>query len=361
MASNQAISCTIQKEIDYLHLMEPALDDKTSPYFGNVLRVSNEPYSYFTESQIHAALIDQPQQYLSHLRNCLESIAEETARLNLPAKKIFTDIDTDGDFRVMPCVIEYPDRTVKTVKLVGTNTLQQVIPDQITVGKAFMINEKENFISHIFEGCLLSSARTGACAALAAERLGKDSRKLVIIGAGRVGYYSALYISTLLPVNEILIHDLDDQRARECAEQLASQLIDCDVSASQAMPDESCDILVLATTSQTSIYQHNSTPARLVISLGADTDNQHEVNQYWATRAKLYVDTLDSQRYGDLREWLNAGLITSLDLTDLFTVIRKGINEKTEQPRLFISTGTALFDNMTIDYLVHGCREFLPS
>jgi len=329
------------------------LDGKTSPYFSNVLRVSNEPYSYFTESQIHAALIDQPQQYLTHLRNCLESIAGETARLNLPAKKIFTDIDTDGDFRVMPCVIEYPDRTVKTVKLVGTNTLQQLIPDQITVGKAFMINEKENFISHIFEGCLLSSARTGACAALAAERLGKDSHKLVIVGAGRVGYYSALYISTLLPVNEILIHDLDEQRAKECAEQIGVQLPGCTVSPSTSMPEAACDILVLATTSRTSIYQRGSTPAKLVISLGADTDNQHEVDQYWSTRAELYVDTLDSQRYGDLRQWLSTGLIASSDLTDLFTLIREDVYKAPERPRLFISTGTALFDNMTMDYLVN--------
>jgi len=330
------------------------VDEKTSPYFGNVLRVNNEPYRYFTESDIHASLIDHPEGYLGHLRSCLEAISSGTAEMNLPAKQIFTDIDTDGDFRVMPCVIDYPDRTIKTVKLVGTNTLQQLVADQITVGKAFMIDSSENFISHIFEGCLLSSARTGACAALAAERLGQDSRKLTVIGAGRVGYYSALYISTLLPIDTIVIHDLDTQRAQECTEQLSSQLPGCNISASPAMPGETCDILVLATTSRSSIYQHDSAPANLVISLGADTDSQHEVDQYWSTRAALYVDTLDSQRYGDLREWLNAGLISSSGLTDLFTVIREGINEKTEQPRLFISTGTALFDNMTMDYLVHG-------
>jgi len=332
------------------------LDEKTSPYFGNVLRVNKEPYRYFTESDIHASLIEKPRQYLGHLRSCLEAISAGTANMALPAKQIFTDIETEGDFRVMPCVIDYPERTIKTVKLVGTNTLQQVVADQITVGKAFMIDSDENFISHIFEGCLLSSARTGACAALAAEHLGKDSHKLVIIGAGRVGYYSALYISTLLPIDSIVIHDLDGQRSSECAEQLAMQLPGCTVSSSSHMPAEGCDILVLATTSRSSIYQQDSIPAGLVISLGADTDSQHEVDQYWSTRAALYVDTLDSQRYGDLRQWLSAGLIDSSDLTDLFTVIREGITEKAVQPRLFISTGTALFDNMTMDYLVHGKR-----
>ena len=330
------------------------MDDIATSYFGNVLRVNKEPYQYITESDIHAALIEKPAHYLGHLRSCLEAISAGTAKMDLPAKQIFSDTGSDGDFRVMPCVINYPDRTVKTVKLVGTNTLQQVIADQITVGKAFMIDSDENFISHIFEGCLLSSARTGACAALAAERLGNDSRRLVIIGAGRVGYYSALYISTLLPINEIIIHDLDEQRAQQCAQQLDLQLPNCTISASHNMPEEACDILVLATTSRTPLYKKTSVASRLVISLGADTDCQHEVDEYWSTRADVYVDTMDSQRYGDLRQWIADSLVNAEDLTDLFTVIRNGVNSESDKPRLFISTGTALFDNMTMDYLVNG-------
>jgi ornithine cyclodeaminase/alanine dehydrogenase-like protein (mu-crystallin family) len=167
--------------------------------FTNVLRVHAEPCSYVDEPTVHELLTAAPAEYLAHVGRWLTLLAEGRATVEIPAKWIWTDtVEPDGgDFRVMPCVVRDSARIVKTVKVVGTNRRQREIPDQITVGKAFHLHPRENFITHVFEACLLSSARTGLCGALALSRLAPIRKRITIVGAGRVGYYAALYASAL--------------------------------------------------------------------------------------------------------------------------------------------------------------------
>ena len=61
---------------------------------------------------------------------------------------------------------------------------------------------------------------------------------------------------------------------------------------------------------------------------------------------------MDSLNYGDLRQWVRAGRVSAHELTELLTLIREGCQAPVEQRRLFISTGSALFDNVTIGYLL---------
>jgi len=119
----------------------------------------------------------------------------------------------------MPCVVRAPARARKTVKLVGANSRQKTVPGQITVGKAFLVDDKENFISHAFEACLLSSARTGICPAIAMGLLSKRRSKVAVLGAGRVGYYAA----SLGGVELITVADIDRARADKAVELLSNQ------------------------------------------------------------------------------------------------------------------------------------------
>jgi len=66
------------------------------------------------------------------------------------------------------------------------------------------------------------------------------------------------------------------------------------------------------------------------------------------------VDTLDSLRYGDLRQWKIDNLISDDQLTDLIALLKNGIPASQNKPRIFISTGTAPFDNITIGYLLRA-------
>src|SRR5689334_13782404 len=105
-------------------------EGRTLPDF---LRVGSEPYRCLSDTEVHAFLTADPEGYFSYSRELLTAIAQGRAQMVLPAKQVFADSATGGDFRVMPCELRCGGRVTKTVKLVGTNTVQHRVPDQITV------------------------------------------------------------------------------------------------------------------------------------------------------------------------------------------------------------------------------------
>jgi ornithine cyclodeaminase/alanine dehydrogenase-like protein (mu-crystallin family) len=331
---------------------------KVSDYFdecgliADVFRLSGEPFSYIKEMDVHQALTKDPQAYYQFIKQRLTNIALNKAELQMPAKLLFSDQDSDGDFRVMPCVVKDGNEVMKTVKLVGTNVIQQAVPDQITVGKACVFHPTENFITHIVEACLLSSARTAICAMLGVEFLANSCKKMTIIGAGRVGYYAAFYAAALGWADEIVIHDIDIIRAEKCVDSLQSEFANIlfQVSTRAALTDT--DVLILCTTSATSIYSTDDFKAELIVSVGADIDTQRELDNSWSQAASLFVDSYDSARYGDIKAWTEDNLIDKNGLTDLFSLIKGFELIDDQRPRIFVSTGTAFFDNLTLSYLL---------
>jgi ornithine cyclodeaminase/alanine dehydrogenase-like protein (mu-crystallin family) len=332
-----------------------------APSFFEALRVHREPYEYVDERAVHDALVARPRAYLDYLDESLASIANGRLVVEQPAKLVFADPVPDGrqthvggDFRVMPCVVRRGSRVWKTVKVVGTNVVQKTVPDQITVGKALCIDAAENHVTHIIEACLLSSARTGACAAIALKQLAFSRRRVMVIGAGRVGCYAAFYASALSGVEEITFVDLLDDRARAAAALATDSFKSAAVFRSrEAGSSIDADAVIVATTAHTPIVGPTETPARLVVSVGADAPIQHELSREWAAAADVYVDTLDGFGVGDLLEWGHDGLIQRNAVIDLVSLYRDGPRPGT-RPRVFISTGSALFDNLTLSYILEG-------
>jgi len=332
------------------HSLADMADDEID-LFEDVLRISPEPYVYLDERQIHQRLTADPAGYLGYVRERLRDVAQGRATLEMPAKQLFIDPGMAGDYRVMPCVLRRGGEVTKTVKIVGTNLAQTQVPDQITVGKAFALHPHDNFISHVFEACLLSSARTGACASLAVELLADAPDSLAILGAGRVGYYAALYTCAATPMRSVEIYDPSPSRAQMLAEQLSRDLPGVQCRASQQPPSDA-DVMILATSSVEPICHPAEVSAGLVVSLGADTDAQHELSADWVGQADIFVDTQDSARYGDIKQWQGAGLLDADALTDLFALLRDGPVPGGRGRRVFVSTGSAMFDNLSIAYLL---------
>jgi ornithine cyclodeaminase/alanine dehydrogenase-like protein (mu-crystallin family) len=315
------------------------------------LRISGEPCEYVTEWQVHHRLTRDSHGYYRFVRRQLEAIAHGETRLELPPKQVFSDAD-GGDFRVMPCVVHSGDGIYKTVKVIGTNRAQRRVPGQITVGKALALDPDENFVTHVFDGCLLSSARTGLVAGLAIDLLARRQSQLTVIGAGRVGIYSACFAATLTGTRRVTFVDCSETQAELAASALAALMPDVTVRAGTLSTSHSTDIVVLATTSSRPLCAPPGWGADLVISLGADIDDQSELDPGWADVADIYLDTRDSARFGDLRAWLESGKVEESRFVDLFELIAGRTHESMSRPRLFVSTGSALFDNLTIAYLL---------
>lgn len=216
-----------------------------------------------------------------------------------------------------------------------------------------MLHPEENFISHIFEACLLSSTRTGLCAAIAIDMLSRTRKSITVIGTGRVGYYAAFYAAQLSGVGKISIFDNDADRTQKTVALLTRKIPSVHFTALRESRQASkSDVLVLATTSTEPVCCPDETNANLIVSLGADTDYQRELDSAWANAADIFVDTQDCAHFGDLNSWQEGGLIDTAKLTDLFQLLRDGVPDDSDRPRVFVSTGSALFDNLTIGYLL---------
>jgi ornithine cyclodeaminase/alanine dehydrogenase-like protein (mu-crystallin family) len=305
----------------------------------------------WTEQQVHELLVKDPKGYISFLDHAFCDMATETMYAEFTPKQILNDRYGNGDFRTMPCITERNGETCKTIKIVGTNLAQKKVPGQITVGKAYVLDSIENFITHSVDACLLSSARTGACAALGVRKL-STAAEVAIVGCGRVGFYTALYLLASLPLRRLYLADSDPLKAKQLYEYFrdiapATSIVMSSIDEALATP-----VVIMATTSRHAIASPENTSAELIISLGADADDQSELAAAWADASDLdiVVDTHDCERFGDIKAWNKAGKLTGRRISDLLSLYR---GEQMRSSRsLFVSTGSALFDNLTLRYML---------
>jgi ornithine cyclodeaminase/alanine dehydrogenase-like protein (mu-crystallin family) len=326
-----------------------------------ILRPAPEPSADYDDRAVHQALTADPADYLDFMTRHLCAIAHGEIECDTIPRVVFTDPDRTGDFRLMPCVLSGPAGRMKTVKLVGTNLVQRVVPDKITVGKAFCLDSSENFVSASFDACLLSSARTALCAAVAARYLAPQCRRLLIVGAGRVGYYAGLYFSTFKSLSDLAVTDRSRDRLKLFASAAARRLPAQVSCLTSDVANLDADVVLTATTSRVPLIGPDDTRANLVISVGADTTGQHELSSDWIACGDIYCDTLDSLRVGDLEHWISDGKMFAPEVRDLFGLIQ--LAEASREPpaarrSVFISTGSAIFDNLTIAYILK--RPLVP-
>ncbi|WP_440939961.1 hypothetical protein [Immundisolibacter sp.] len=308
------------------------------------------PCRHWDEATVHRRLTADPAGYLAFARRYLADLAAGRAQLQMPPKQVLDDPD-GGDFRLMPCVVRRGQDALKTVKIVGTNRAQRRLPGQITVGELLVLDAAEQYVTDRLEACLLSSARTGLVAALALAALAPQARRIGIVGAGRVGYYAAIYCAAARTLERIELVDANTARAAETARALCDAGLPCRVAP---RTDPACDAWLLATTSARAFCAPPPSAPPVVLSLGADAAGQRELTDAWAGRAALWVDSADALNYGDLRAWRARGLIDGTAPPDLLALLAQPPAAAPGAWRLFISTGCALYDNLTAAYLLGG-------
>ena len=193
------------------------------------------------------------------------------------------------------------------------------------------------------------------CAALATRHLASTRRRVRIIGAGRVGLYCGLYVAALDGVEEIVFEDLDPDRASATAaacEALADRAVAVRAAGAGTLAGE--DVLIIATTSTAGFCGPNDTTAQVVVSLGADTIYQRELDDAWVTAADLFTDSDDSFRVGDLWAWDTAGLVRRHEVGRL-VALAGGVRPPRQHDRsVFLSTGSALMDNLAVSCLLRA-------
>ena len=184
---------------------------------ARVLRVHPEPSVIVDDVSVHAALTADPAGYLRFLETHLRDVATGHVRVDTPAQAICGDGPGLGGFRVMPCVTHHSGGITKTVTVGGTNVTGAIVPDQVAVGRTLCLHPEDNSVTHIYDSCLLSAARAGACATIALNQLAFGNATISIVGSGRVGLYAALYACAGVGVKRIVFHDTRKDRAEAIA------------------------------------------------------------------------------------------------------------------------------------------------
>lgn len=203
----------------------------------------------------------------------------------------------------------------------------------------------------IMDSSAITSLRTAAVAALAADHLARaDSRSIAVIGCGEQGEAQLRAMSVVRRLTDVLVMDVDPAKAKSFAVRM-SEALGCrvNVAADVTTALRASDICVTCTTSKTPvILKEHLHPGLFVAAVGADNPGKQEIDSPAMRQSLVVVDSLSAcASSGDLHHAINDGVMTGADVHgELSAVVAGCVPGRTNDDQTFIfdSTGTALQD-----------------
>jgi ornithine cyclodeaminase/alanine dehydrogenase-like protein (mu-crystallin family) len=326
-----------------------------------ILRLPLEPCVHYPEMTVHREIMNGLCAFMDALEGFYLAWSREDVAVTQPRKEMFSRPDAGGDWRVMPCAVEggWPffggaGSATDAVKIIGTNEEQRVVRDKISVGKALLLHPTDHHVEAIFDVAALSSFRTAAISVLAYKYGGYRGDALPgIIGAGRIGYYTAALLRQWMRLPRLLIHDADETRSRTFVEAVGDRFGGDPQSVNLAELCRDGAALFLATTSSQPVIDGRlGRNARFISSVGADADNLSELAPDVLDGRLLVSESAQNIALGDLRRWHAAGLIGPEHIRTLAAVIGDAVaGAPVAMPVVFVSTGTAVQDALVCRFL----------
>lgn len=322
----------------------------------DLLRLHEEPCTYYDERQIHRTLMRNVNAFMDTIERFYFAWQKNNKIVDQPKKQVFKNKGLKGDLRVMPCVIDkFEGKIIKMVKIIGTNEEEKQVKDKISVGKALLIDNDDNFVKGIFDVCALSSFRTAAISALAFKHTVETTQhKIGLIGTGRIGFYMAVILSRWLGVRELHVHDVNIKRLRQFKEIFGKKINIKDVTLNEIC--KSCTAVFLSTSSTSPLLKEsNAKNIHFISSVGADAENRSELHKSILKNRKVISESRQNIFFGDLQRWFQAGLLKERQVIELREVI--GHFKKEKQPVIFITTGTAIQDALICQFLFERINQ----
>lgn len=324
-----------------------------SDHLRSLLRLEDEPCIYIDEMTCHNTMMLHCNEFMDQLQDFYTAWSETNSLVNLPYKQVFTDNEIKGDFRLMPCML--PEAKQKFVKVIGSNEEERCIKDKICVGKSLLIDHFDNHVFAILDVCALSSFRTAAISALAYKLCAKDAPDVALIGSGRIGFYTAYILHTWLGKKHFHVTDIKSQNQKNFLSLCEHYLPGVEVHmTTQEKCLQTSQAIFLTTDSEHPIVNHDHAKnIQFISSVGADADNLSELAPSLLNSYNLISDSSHSMALGDMKRWLQEGLLKKDQLTELKQLFGK---HEPPQRTLFISTGIAVQDAL-INHFVYQKTE----
>ena len=177
----------------------------------------------------------------------------------------------------------------------------------------------------------------------------KNSRILLIVGAGRVAGNLAYAFRTVRDIEEVLVWDMNSDMAAVLVGQLCKDGILARSARNLEALVSEADIISCATLATNPLIKGNwLKPGHHLDLVGSFTPTMRETDDIAIGRARVYVDTESAfKETGDIIDPINSGILVRESVAgDLFDLCRGRVTGRgsSEEITLFKAVGTALED-----------------
>jgi len=162
----------------------------------------------------------------------------------------------------------------------------------------------------VIESGSVTALRTGAATAVAAQFLARPDAR--IVGCGVQGEIQLAAITTVLPLQRVMLLDTDHARAEGLAARAAVKNgVRLEAAKDLRAALRASDVCVTCTTSRRAFLQKNDVvPGTFIAAVGADNPEKQELEPALLASATLVVDVLDQcAEIGELHHALAANLL----------------------------------------------------
>lgn len=220
-------------------------------------------------------------------------------------------------------------------------------------GVVNLFDDKTGVLSALVDFHLVTKWKTAGDSLLAASRLArKDSRNILLVGAGTVARSMVQAYSSLFPDARFTVWNRSPAGAEAMAADIPGLAIAPDLEAAV----KRADIICTATMSKTPVINGAwLQPGQHLDLIGAYNPHMREVDDEAMSRARLFVDSRATtiHHIGELRDPIASGAITEADIIADFYDLAKGsfTRRSDEEITLCKNGGGAHLDLMTAAYI----------
>ena len=250
--------------------------------------------------------------------------------------KVYVPAYPAGDFRAMPA-LGAGHAALKWVTSFPGNP-ERGLPT--VTGLVLLSDASDGRLVAVFDAATVTALRTGAAAVLAAETLGAGSGPAAVVGAGVNGRAAAR--TFVARGREVLLWDVDEERARAAAEELGAGVA---ASRDEAL---AADAVVTVTPGHEVLFPSGSLrPGRHVSLMGADGPGKAEIAVEELSRTRVFCDDWEQASHnGELAHAVEAGRLARDAVTELGAVLTGDAEGRRSEEEIttFDSTGLAIQD-----------------
>jgi alanine dehydrogenase len=286
----------------------------------------------FAARDVEAAV--SPERALEGVRNAF--VAYSRGEWSMPPK-VYVPAYPAGDFRAMPA-LGAGHAALKWVTSFPGNPARGL---PTVTGLVLLSDASDGSLVAVLDAAAVTALRTGAAAVLAAETLARaDAGVAAVVGAGVNGRAAARTFAAL--GREVMLWDVDEERARNAADELGAQVAG---SLEEAL---GADVVVTVTPGHEVLFPAGSLRAGQHVSLmGADGPGKAEIAVVELVRTRVYCDDwVQASHNGELAHAVEAGALTHEDVIQLGDVLAGTApgRQADDDITSFDSTGLAIQD-----------------